>query len=127
MPRIDSAFFRNNLEKKNLIITLDENESIIQAIKQAMMQYKIKEVKIEDINGSVKEALISFMDGPNYRSKKLVDRELLRAAGNFKLSFDELFGVMNISTKGKPPLSGTLVTGKAKQGLEIKLSFFEEK
>lgn len=127
MPRVDSAFFKNNLVRKNLVIELEEGESIIPSIKEAMKQHKLKEVKVEDMEGVIKAGQINFMDRSNFKSLKLDNTKILTASGNYKLSFDDLFGTMNISTAEKfNPKKGTLVQGVASQGLKIKLSFFQE-
>ena len=127
MPRVDSAFFKNNLVKKTLTIELDEGEGILTAIKEAMKQHKLKEAKVEDIEGTIKSGQISFMDRSNFKSLKLDNAKLLTASGNFKLSFDDLYGTMNVSTADKyNPKKGTLVNGYAVAGLKIKLSFFQE-
>ena len=127
MPYIDSQIFKKKGEKKNLTITLSEGEPILASIKTAMAQNKIGEVKVEDMSGEVKEATISFMSGSKYECKELRNQGILRASGNFKLNFDELYGNMHISTAGKSPITGTFVKGKAAEGLEIKMSFVEIK
>ena len=71
MPRVDSAFFKNNLIRKNLVIELEEGESIIPSIKEAMKQHKLKEVKVEDMEGVIKAGQINFMDRSNFKSLKL--------------------------------------------------------
>ena len=127
MPYIDSQIFKKKGEKKNLTITLSEGEPILGSIKIAMAQNKIEEVRVEDMSGKVKEATISFMNGSKYECKILRNQKILRASGNFKLNFDELYGNMHISTAEKNPLTGTFVKGSAADGLEIKMSFVEIK
>ena len=49
----------------------------------------------------------------------------MRVSGNFKLSYGELYGKMNVFTFDKPPIQGTVVRAKAKAGFSLKLSFVE--
>lgn len=124
-PFIDSQLFDKKAAKKNLTISLSEGEDVLSCIKQAMKEHGIKECSIVDINGKVKLAILNCFERNKYKTIKLENRSLLRASGNFKLSFDDLWGSMHVSTAEKKMTSGTLVKGTAAEGLEIKLSFIE--
>jgi predicted DNA-binding protein with PD1-like motif len=124
-PFIDSQLFDKKSVKKTLTLSLSEGEDILSCIKRAMKDNGIRECTALDVNGRVKFALINFFERNKYKTIELKDKPLLRASGTFKLSFDDLWGSMHISTAEKKLTTGTLVKGTAAEGLEIKLSFFE--
>jgi predicted DNA-binding protein with PD1-like motif len=126
MPHFDAVLFNKKVEKKILRLILDENDSILDSIKKGMQEQKIKECRVEDAGGEVKHAIINFMDGNKYKKMDLRNIQVLRASGNFKLNFDDLWGTMHISTGGKKPITGTLVNGNAGEGFELKLSFVQD-
>ena len=125
MPYIDSQLFDKKGVKRTLTLVLSEGEPILGSIKAAMAQHSLKEASVDGVSGSVKEATVNFMNGSKYECKILRNTPLLVASGNFKLSFDELYGRMDICAADKKPLSATLVKGNAAEGLEIKLGFIE--
>jgi len=127
MPKIESLLMRHRAEKKVLRVQLDEGESLMKAIPQAMREHGIKEARVEEIKGTVKEIMINFFEGPRFDSKKLKDQTILRAHGVVKQSFGELFGSIHVSLSKKPPLTGTLVNAIAGKDAEIVMSFIELK
>lgn len=120
-----SVLFNKKGTKKVLSLILDEDEDIFNTIKQGMQEQKLSEAKIEGIEGKIKEGTVAFMNGSRYKTKNLSNAEVLLASGAYKLSFEELFGVVHLTLAGKPPLSATLVKGKACNGLKVRLSFIE--
>ncbi|MCX6799256.1 MAG: DUF296 domain-containing protein [Candidatus Diapherotrites archaeon] len=126
MPRVEAIIFKKKAEKKILRLVLDDGDDILGSIKQGMGEHAIKECRVEDAGGEVKHAVINFMEGSKYKKMDLRNIQILRASGNFKLNFEDLWGTMHISTSGKKPITGTLVAGKAGQGFELKLSFIKD-
>ncbi len=125
MPKIDSLIMKEKGVRRHLKVQLDEGESLMKAIPQAMQQHGIKEAKVEEINGSVKELLINFFEGSRFDSKRLKDQKIMRAHGTVRQSFGELFGSVNVAISLKPPVSGTLVNAIAGKDTEIVMSFIE--
>ena len=125
MPKIESLIMKNKAEKRILKIQLDEGESLMKAIPQAMREHGVKEAKVEEIKGSLKEILINFFEGNKFDSRKLKDQEVLRVHGMVKQSFGDLYGGIHVSLGQKPPLTGTLVNAIAGKDNEIVLSFIE--
>src|SRR3989338_11633329 len=119
MPYLDAALFNKKAKKHILKLILDDNDSILESIRRGMLENKLKECKVEDASGKVKHAVISFMEGSNFNKMDLRDAAILRASGNFKLNFDELWGIMHISTASKKPITGTVVRGTAAEGFEL--------
>ncbi|MFH1587223.1 MAG: DUF296 domain-containing protein, partial [Candidatus Diapherotrites archaeon] len=119
--------FRSKAKKKNLVITLSEGESILASIKAAMKEHSLKEATIVDVNGKIMEAKVNYFERNRYVSKDLKCQEVVAASGSFKISGDELWGGMNVTLNKKKPLTVKLVQGKAAEGLEIKLLFYEIK
>ena len=126
-PFIDSSLFEGKAEKKTLTVSLSDGESILASIGEAMKQHGIKECSVAGIEGKIKEGVLSFFERSKCKAVALKSRPVLRASGSFKLNFGNLWGDLHISTAEKKPQSGTLTKGTAEEGLEIKLSFLEEK
>ncbi|MFH1257290.1 MAG: DUF296 domain-containing protein [Candidatus Diapherotrites archaeon] len=125
MPYIDAQLFKKKGEKKVLRLVLDEGDIVLDSIKKAMAEHEIEQAKVEDMNGILREATVNYMNGSRYESKVLKNQQILRASGNFKHHYGELYGSMNVSTADKNPLTATFVKGKAAEGLEIKMSFIQ--
>lgn len=125
MPQIDAVIFKQKGKRKTLTLILDLNDDILASIKQGMEQHGLKEARVDDMQGTIKEGVVSFMHGSQYKAKNLQQQPIIMASGNYKLSFGELFGSMHVTTAGKNPLTATFVKGRAAQDLRIKLSFIE--
>ena len=114
---------KEKLEKMNLNIVLEEGDSVLTSVQNAMVQKNIKEAVVVGVSGKLKTGVIQFMGGGSLKSKEVKDIELIKATGNLKISFKELFGRINVSTKHHGVTSGALMKGTAKEGLTIKLEF----
>ncbi len=125
MPHFDAHLFMKKGVKKNLTLVLDEGDSVLDSVRKAMQEHNVKEVTVEEADGTLKDGVINFFERNNYGSAQLKDTRVLRVSGNFKLSYGDLYGKMNISTFDKPPLQGTLVRAKAGEGFKLVLSFVE--
>ncbi len=125
MPHIDAALFTKKGVRRTLTLILDEGDGILESIKAAMLEHKINDVKIESVEGCVQEAVINYFERNMFKSSTLKGNRIMIASGNYKLSYGELFGTFKLATEDKPPMQGTLVKGKAAQGLTINLSFME--
>ena len=125
MPYIDAAIFMKKGVKCHLTLSLDEDDSIIDCIKRAMVEHKIYDVTIESVEGKFKEATINYFERNQFKSQVLRGNSVMIASGNYKLSYGELFGTFKVATNDKPPIQGTLVKGRAHQGFTIVLSFTE--
>ena len=125
MPHIDAALFNKKGVRRTLTLMLDEGDGILESIKAAMLEHGINDVKIESVEGCVQEAVINYFERNMFKSSTLKGNRIMIASGNYKLSYGELFGTFKLATEDKPPMQGTLVKGKAAQGLTINLSFME--
>jgi predicted DNA-binding protein with PD1-like motif len=125
MSHVDAVIFKKKGVRKSLRLILDENESILACIKQAMKEHNLREVRVEDMTGKFQKGELTYFEGNRYKMLKLADKEAFRASGLFKLSFDELYGSMYVSINQRHPITGTLTKGTAINGFEIKLSFLE--
>ncbi|MEM0359753.1 MAG: DUF296 domain-containing protein [Candidatus Diapherotrites archaeon] len=124
-PHVDAILFNKKGVKKILTIVLDDGEDILKCIQKAMEEHGLKEVKVEDMSGTMKEGYINYFEGGHFASAKFKDKPILRANGNFKLSGGDLWGTMHICTADKKPIMGTLIRGLAANGMEIKVSFVQ--
>ena len=125
-PVFDAVLFNKKAEKKVLALSLSEGEGILSAIKEGMQLHKVKEATVVEVRGKIKEGEMSFMERSKYKTMRLKDTAIFRASGSFKQNFDDLWGSMHISINPRNPTTGTLVKGKAAEGMEIKLAFFED-
>lgn len=125
MPHIDAALFTKKGVKRSLTLILDEGDGVLECIKAGMIEQGLNEVKIEGVEGTIREGTINFFERSQFKSASLENSPVMIASGGFKLSYGELFGSMKIATDTKPPLHGTFVRGKAKEGLTLNLSFTE--
>jgi len=125
MPYIDTHLFNKKGVKKYLSLELEDGEGILESIKKGMEEHGLKEVKVEKIEGPVEEILINYFEKGAFKSSVLRDCNIMIASGNFKLSYGEIFGQTKVVTDAKPPMHGSLVRGKAKDGLKLSLSFVE--
>ncbi|VVB99480.1 Uncharacterised protein [uncultured archaeon] len=125
MPPMESQIFRKKGVRRYLTLVLDEGDGMLESIKASMLEHAVYDVKIEAVEGNVQEAVINYFERNQFRSSTLKGNEIMIASGNFKLSYGELFGTFKLATGDKPPMQGTLVKGKAANGLTISLSFIE--
>lgn len=126
MPFIDNYLFKKRFQKKVLRIELDENDSVYESLKNALIEHNISQAKLFDASGKLNSGVIQFLQKQKIKNKKVNEFELIRVSGNLKLSFNELFGSIKVSGGPKPLLSGTLLSGNASKGLVFKLFFLEE-
>ena len=125
MPHFDAHLFSKKGIKKYLNLELENGEGILESVKKGMEENDLKEVKVEKIEGPVEEILLNYFEKGNFKSSVVKDCTIMMASGNFKLSYGELFGQAKVVTNDKPPVHGSLVRGKAQDGLKISLSFLE--
>ena len=121
MTRFDVILGKENkTEKKSkLTLILDENDSVLDCIKEGMLKNNVKEAEVVKINGKIIEGRILGQEG----NVIVQDAELINAKGKLKFGGDELWGKLNVFTEGKKPISGELLNGKAQEGLKIELEF----
>ncbi|HZX20566.1 MAG TPA: hypothetical protein VFF13_06150 [archaeon] len=125
MPHFDVFLFNKKGVKKNMVLELENGDGILESIKSAMIDNNVSEVKIEGAEGVCDEIFINYFERSQYKSSNLKNARVILASGNYKLSYGELYGTMKIVTGEKPPMQGTVVRGKAKDGFKITLSFVE--
>ena len=123
MPHIDAHLFNKKGVKKAIELIFDEDDNIIDGIKSAMQEHNVSEANVEEAEGLMKEVTVNYFERSSYQSKTAKDAKIMRVSGNFKLSYGELYGKMNVFTFDKPPLQGTVVRAKARAGFSLKLSF----
>jgi hypothetical protein len=125
MPFIDYFLSEKKWEKKVLRLILEEGEDVFVSIKKAMKEHKLKQCKIDDMEGTLLKGEINFFEGNQFKNQKFENLSILRGVGSFKLDFGELYGSLSITTKEKNPKTGMLLKGKASEGLQLKISFIQ--
>jgi hypothetical protein len=127
MPHVVSDIFRKNKgERKALIITLSEGESIAESIAAAMMEHNITEAKIVDMQGTIQEGNVMYLENGERRGASVKNQQVNAASGDVKVNANELWGDITINFGAHRPIRGILQAGKAAEGLEIRLNFYED-
>ncbi|MBI4044650.1 MAG: DUF296 domain-containing protein [Candidatus Diapherotrites archaeon] len=121
-----SDFYKNKMMKKQLVLELEENDSVLDSIKLAMKNHGVKECTVDYMDGTIRSGKMTAMVGQNFKTLNLKDSKVIHASGGFKLSFDELFGSMHIMARVGRPETGTLANGTVAAGTVIKLGFYTE-
>ena len=126
MPVAASEYFYMKAKKKLMTLEWEDGEDVFKSVKAAMKQYNIKECSVTTMDGPIKKGMMNTLNGSKYSAVKLDNTLILNASGNFKLSFDELFGGLHVLAKISKPISGTFASGVAGNGLKIGLTFYEQ-
>ncbi len=124
MPLLESIIFKEPLRKQFLIINFEDGDEIYSCIKESMLEHSLKKCVVENCSGRIKNATINCFSGNCFKKIDFCIKEISNVSGEFKLSQNELFGNMKISTSERKPLQGTLVKGFS-QDFVLKLSFIK--
>ena len=65
---------KEKLEKMNLNIVLEEGDSVLTSVQNAMVQKNIKEAVVVGVSGKLKTGVIQFMGGGSLKSKEVKDK-----------------------------------------------------
>lgn len=120
-----SEYYYNKAKKKVLTLELEEGEDVFESIKKSLLEFKIKECKVDGMDGTIKNGVMNALNGTRYQTIKLENTQIINASGNFKTSFGEMFGSLHVLAKVSKPVSGTLASAKAANNLKIRLWFYE--
>lgn len=124
MPSLDAVIIREPIRKKQLVIVFDENDSIYDGIKCAMIGNKVNKVLVEECKGKMKDLTINYFSGNSYRKADFVEKEIRSVSGQFILASNNLNGTLKICTNEKNPVMGTLSKARAIQDFTLKLYFY---
>ncbi|MDD5147893.1 MAG: hypothetical protein PHH08_00335 [Candidatus ainarchaeum sp.] len=118
-----SEFWKPKGEKKNLTITFEGGEEIVPALKTVMDENKIKNCKIIDMEGNMKAATLDIVQGKDSKKMRLENVPIVHAAGEYKLSFGDMYGRMSVTIQEKQPRTCTLISGTADKDLAMKITY----
>ncbi len=124
MPSLDAVIIKEPIRKKQLTLIFDENDSIYDCLKSAMIENKLNKVLVEECNGKIRDITINYFSGNSYRKADFVEKEIRSVSGQFILACNDLHGTLKICTNEKNPVMGTLVKGRATQNFTLKLAFY---
>ena len=119
-----SMYWQKKALKRTMTLQFDEDDDIIKGIETAMNENCIFRIDVASASGKIKNGLGNYVQGSQYMTKSFDNTEIKIATGHFELGKKGLFGVLKIIPKD---LNNHVTIGKAKakQGLEINLSYYE--
>ncbi|MFA5358166.1 MAG: DUF296 domain-containing protein [archaeon] len=123
---MESMIYTGKAEKKVLRLVFSDGDDVVSCIKQAMAENNLRECKVVEVSGNLKEAVINCFEGNRYKKMDLKNKEIVGVSGIFKFGGGDLWGNMRILTAGAKSINGTLVSGKAAEGFQLGLSFSVE-
>lgn len=129
---IASEFFDpNKCKMKEIEIILDENDDILDCIKIAMKENNIRMADIILFEGDVINFSVNYFEKGSLKNVKFFEpHKITKGLGQFKYDYikDAIFGRVRIIYLHKDKtFDGILMSGKAKNGFKITLSFMEQK
>ena len=127
--RIKNArvYFGKAIEK-SLVLVFEEEEDVMDGIEKAMLENLVFEGELLSIEGTFKECVVSVLQKSNVRFKTLTLPKIKAISGKVRIKKEDktLFGVIRIGIKeGNSITSAVLHKAKAKEGLKIKIKFYE--
>jgi predicted DNA-binding protein with PD1-like motif len=118
--------YTGKMEKKVLKLFFSEGDDVVSCVKQAMVDNNLRECRVVDVSGVLKEASISCFEGNKYKKMDLKNKEIIGVSGVFRFGGGDLWGNMRILTAGAKSTNGTLISGKTAEGFTLGLSFMQE-
>ena len=120
-------FFEGKGTEKDLVLELDEGEDILSSIRMGMLHNNIHRATVKGIDGKIKEGMVNYFVGSNYKSREIKNTQVENAHGKYELrgrNRDELWGNLHvtISQNGKRE-TATLGKSAAANGLRVRMSF----
>ncbi|MEK6958894.1 MAG: DUF296 domain-containing protein [archaeon] len=121
--QLDSMVIKGKLERKTMRLVFSQGDDVLANIRQAMVDNKIKEARVEDVSGKLAQGVINTFEGNAYKRIDLKDKEIIRASGTFKFGGGDMWGALHVFSEGRKPISGSVSKAIAAEGFELKLSF----
>jgi hypothetical protein len=129
---IASEYFDpNKSQMKEIDIILDENDDILDCIKLSMKENNIMMADIVLFEGEVINFSVNYFERGSLKNVKFFEpHTITKGIGQFKYDYikDSIFGRVRIIYLHKEKtFDGILMSGKAKDGFKITLSYLEQK
>jgi len=119
------------IKQKELELTLDENDDVLDCIKQAMRENNIHHANVVTFEGKVLNFSVNYFENSTLKNVKYFEpHEIVKGLGELKYDFikDFIFGRVRIIYKHKDKnFDGILMSGKALSGFKIILTYLEQK
>ncbi len=130
MPTVNSEMFDPSKSKvKEIELTLDENDDVLDCIKQTMKDNGIHHCNVVAFEGKMNNLNVNCFENSTLRSNKYMEpKEIVKGNGEFKYDIigDRLFGRVRIIYKHKDKnFDGILMAGKAAEGFKIVMTYLE--
>ncbi len=131
MTNLDSKIInKEDIKIKEIDIVLDENDDILNCIKQVIKENNITEVDIINFEGEVINFSVNYFEKGSLKNVKYFEPHMItKGMGQFKYDYikDSLFGRIRINyTHIGKNFDGILMSGKAKDGFKITLKYMEQ-
>jgi hypothetical protein len=123
-PRMESLLFQKKAAAKILRIELDENDNIIDCIKQCLHEHKIDEATVVNVQGLVKQGVINYFQNGLFKSKEIRNQSFVKTHAVYREAGSDFYGDFHITfEEGNHRRTATLVKGIASQGLILEVEF----
>lgn len=123
-------FDSNKLKMKEMEIELDQNDDILECLKQVMKENNVHQANVTIFQGNVLSLSVNYFENSTLKNVKYFEpHEITRGLGELKYDFikDSVFGRVRINYihKGKT-FDGILMTAKASEGFKIAFTFLQQ-
>jgi len=129
---VNSQFFDpNKIKQKEMVIELDQNDDVLECIKQVMKENTISQANITSFEGKVSSLSVNYFENGSLKNLKYFEpHDVVRGFGELKYDYikDGIFGRVRIVFihKGKS-FDGILMSAKAISGFKICFTYLEQK
>ncbi len=125
MAETDSVFWQKKAEPKQLVLSFDEGENVLECIEIAMKERKIFDARVKGCIGCIKSGAGTFLLGNSIKTKSFANTGVKTASSHFKCCSQGLFGVLKAVAPESPETHITVAKATASEGLEITLYYNE--
>lgn len=128
---LNSAIFSSSKNKmKEVEIILDPNDDVLASIKLVMKQQNITKATVSLFEGNLMSLSVNYFENGTLKNVKYFEpHEVIKGTGELRYDFVKNFIIGRIRIlykhKGKS-FDGVLMSGKAKSGFKINLTYLEE-
>lgn len=124
-------FDPNKIKMKEMEVILDQNDDVLESLKQVMKENNINKINVTSFEGKVQSLSVNYFENSSLKNVKYFEQhDIVRGLGELKYDFikDSVFGRIRIIYKHKDKtFDGILMSGKASDGFKIVFTYLEQK